>query len=62
MQGRTRQSTTAGKPITANENALRSVCKWCGLTIYVWQPTVWCSRGRIGLIHAEPDDCDEGAP
>lgn len=62
MQSRTRQATTAGKPISANENAVRSVCKWCGLNIYTWQPTEWRTSGKIGLVHGNPDDCGEGAP
>lgn len=58
INSRTRQATTAGRPITANENALRSVCKACRRTIYVWQETVW-RQSPLGLCHAKAEECDQ---
>lgn len=55
----TRQATAAGRPIASRENALRTICKRCRLTIYVWQETVWGSGHTLGLCHADPDDCEE---
>lgn len=57
----TRQAKVAGKPISSNENALRTVCKVCRRTIYTRQPAVWVTAsdaGVTGLIHDDPDDCE----
>lgn len=56
-QGRARQAKVAAKPITSNDKALRSTCKACRRTIYVWQAAVWQQSPLLGLCHANVDDC-----
>lgn len=51
-QGITRQATTAGRPISSDNAALRTVCKLCSLTVYKHQPAVWLRR-PLGIAHAE---------